>query len=70
MFFVDALNGLEKLAATQPADRPVGLIIDEFQRVIELGGETIEFRSAQQSNSTHESVMFLQVQKLVCCARW
>ena len=53
MFFVDALNGLEKLAATQPADRPVGLIIDEFQRVIELGGETIEFqiRAAIQQHS-------------------
>jgi uncharacterized protein len=35
---VEALNGLEALAADQPASRSVGLIIDEFQRLIELGG--------------------------------
>ena len=39
---VEALNGLEALAAAQPKDRPVGLIIDEFQKVIELGGTTAE----------------------------
>jgi AAA+ ATPase superfamily predicted ATPase len=44
MFFIDALDGFEKLAAAQPANRPVGLIIDEFQRVIELGGEAIEYQ--------------------------
>lgn len=44
MFLIDALDGLEKLANTQPANRPVGLIIDEFQRVIELGGDTIEYQ--------------------------
>lgn len=53
MFFVDALDGLEKLAAKQPAARPVGLIIDEFQRVIELGGVDIEaqIRAAIQQHS-------------------
>jgi hypothetical protein len=35
---VEALNGLEALAAAQPKTQPVGLIIDEFQRIIELGG--------------------------------
>jgi hypothetical protein len=44
MFFIDALDGFEKLAAAQLANRPVGLIIDEFQRVIELGGEAIEYQ--------------------------
>ena len=36
---VDALNGLEKLALAQPVSKPVGLVIDEFQRVVELGGQ-------------------------------
>jgi uncharacterized protein len=35
---VEALNGLEALAADQPEGRTVGLIIDEFQKVIEIGG--------------------------------
>src|ERR1700761_4090985 len=35
---VEALNGLEALAADQPEGRSVGLIIDEFQKVIEIGG--------------------------------
>jgi uncharacterized protein len=35
---VEALNGLEALAADQPEARSVGLIIDEFQKVIEIGG--------------------------------
>ncbi|MGH9843509.1 MAG: AAA family ATPase [Blastocatellia bacterium] len=37
---VDMLNGLEKLAAA--AKRPVGLMLDEFQKVILLGGESAE----------------------------
>jgi AAA+ ATPase superfamily predicted ATPase len=39
---VEALNGLEALAAAQPKKRPVGLIIDEFQKIIELGGTAAE----------------------------
>jgi AAA+ ATPase superfamily predicted ATPase len=35
---VEALNGLEALAADQPEARSVGLIIDEFQKIIEIGG--------------------------------
>jgi AAA+ ATPase superfamily predicted ATPase len=47
---VDALDGLEKLAAAQPAGQPVGLVIDEFQRIIEIGGQDAErqIRSAIQ----------------------
>jgi len=47
---VDALDGLEKLAAAQPAGQPVGLVIDEFQRIIEVGGKDAErqIRSAIQ----------------------
>ena len=39
---VEALNGLESLAKAQPTERAVGLVIDEFQRVIELGGDAAE----------------------------
>lgn len=47
---VDALDGLEKLAAAQPAGQPIGLVIDEFQRIIEIGGQDAErqIRSAIQ----------------------
>jgi AAA+ ATPase superfamily predicted ATPase len=50
---VDALNGLEKLALAMPASKPVGLVIDEFQRVIEFGGQRAEaqLRSAIQQHS-------------------
>jgi energy-coupling factor transporter ATP-binding protein EcfA2 len=49
----EALNGLEELARAQPKGRPVGLIIDEFQRVIELGGKVAEgqIRAAIQTHS-------------------
>jgi hypothetical protein len=39
---VDALNGLEELARAQPKTRPVGLLIDEFQKVVEAGGHAAE----------------------------
>jgi uncharacterized protein len=39
---VEALNGLEALAKAQPTGRAVGLVIDEFQKVIELGGDSAE----------------------------
>jgi len=39
---VEALDGLEQLAKAQPKDRAVGLIIDEFQKVIEVGGQSAE----------------------------
>jgi uncharacterized protein len=39
---VGALNGVESLARAQPKNRAVGLVIDEFQKVIELGGRMAE----------------------------
>lgn len=50
--FADALDGLEKLALAQPDSRPVGLIIDEFQALIDHGGENAEaqIRSAIQEH--------------------
>jgi AAA+ ATPase superfamily predicted ATPase len=39
---IEALNGLEALASEQPEGRAVGLIIDEFQRLIEIGGRQAE----------------------------
>lgn len=47
---VDMLDGLEKLADAQPPERPVGLVLDEFQWIIELGGGNAEkqIRSAIQ----------------------
>ena len=49
---IDALNGLEKLAAEQPASRPVGFILDEFQSVVARGGVPAEaqIRSAIQEH--------------------
>jgi uncharacterized protein len=37
---VEALDGLEKMAGQ--SGRPVGLVLDEFQKVIELGGQSAE----------------------------
>lgn len=53
VLIVDALNGFEKLAKAQPDSRPVGLILDEFQRVIEFGGRTLEgqIRAAIQTHA-------------------
>jgi len=53
VLIADALNGFEKLARMQPQDRPVGLILDEFQRLIELGGRELEgqIRAAIQTHS-------------------
>ena len=53
VLLIDALNGFEKLAQSQPGNRPVGLILDEFQRVIELGGREVEgqIRAAIQTHS-------------------
>jgi len=39
---IDMLDGLEQLAKAQPAARPVGLMIDEFQKVVDLGGMEAE----------------------------
>jgi uncharacterized protein len=39
---LQALDGLEALARAQQKHRPVGLVIDEFQKVIEIGGKPAE----------------------------
>ena len=39
---IEALNGLEKLAKAQPKTRAVGLVIDEFQKIAEAGGQEAE----------------------------
>jgi len=53
VLLVDALNGFEEMARALPDSRPVGLIIDEFQRIIEIGGRVVEgqIRSAIQTHS-------------------
>ena len=38
--FIEAIDGLARLAAA--AGQPTAIVIDEFQKVIELGGETTE----------------------------
>jgi len=47
---VDALNGIEALAAR--SEHPVGLILDEFQKIIEVGGQSAEgqIRAAVQQH--------------------
>lgn len=48
---IDALDGLERLASEQPEDRPVGLVIDEFQKLVEGGtGSEAQIRAAIQQH--------------------
>lgn len=56
---VDALNGLEELAAEQPKIKKVALIIDEFQEILSQTGVTAEkqIRSAIQTHR-HTSYVF------------
>ena len=48
---VEAIDGLARLAAD--AKRPTALVIDEFQKVIQLGGQDAEaqMRAAVQRNT-------------------
>jgi hypothetical protein len=48
---VEAIDGLARLAAD--AKRPTALVIDEFQKVIQLGGQGAEaqMRAAVQRNT-------------------
>jgi len=62
---VEALNGLEKLAMAQPTSKPVGLVIDEFQRVVELGGQRAEAQLRRPSSSTRVLVTSLPVRYAV-----
>ena len=56
---VDALNGIEELAADQPEGRHVALIIDEFQEVLRAAGIKAEkqIRSAVQTHK-HTAYIF------------
>lgn len=48
---VDALDGLEKLGSEQPEERPVGLVIDEFQKLVEAGpASEAQIRAAIQQH--------------------
>jgi hypothetical protein len=49
---LDALDGLEKLAAEESGKRPVSLVLDEFQRVVAEGGAKAEgqIRAAVQQH--------------------
>ena len=57
--FVDALNGIEELAADQPEGRRVALIIDEFQELLSEPGIEAEkqIRSAVQTHK-HTAYIF------------
>lgn len=39
---LEALNGLEALSRAQAKQQPVGLVIDEFQTIVQLGGRQAE----------------------------
>ncbi len=56
---VDVLDGLEALAADQPDERRVALIIDEFQEILGQEGLTAEkqIRSAIQTHR-HTAYVF------------
>lgn len=49
---IDALDGLSKLANEQPPERPVGLVIDEFQKLVAGGGGSeAQIRAAIQQHA-------------------
>lgn len=52
LLLLDALEGLEKLAAEESGKRPVSLVLDEFQRVVAEGGAKAEgqIRAAVQQH--------------------
>jgi len=56
---VDVLNGLEELAADQPQEKRVALVIDEFQEILGQAGMTAEkqIRSAIQTHR-HTAYIF------------
>lgn len=56
LLLVDALDGVAKMAAN--IDRPVAVVIDEFQHLIEVGGETIE-RQLRATIQRHSRVSYV-----------
>lgn len=53
---VDALHGIEALA--RKSKQPVGIILDEFQHIIELGGNTAE-RQLRAAVQEHRKVAYV-----------
>lgn len=53
---VDALHGIEALA--KKSKQPVGIILDEFQHIIELGGDTAE-RQLRAAVQEHRKVAYI-----------
>lgn len=55
---IEALHSLERLATSQPPERRVALIIDEFQEIVEAGGRATEkqIRAAVQE---HKRVAYI-----------
>ena len=56
ILLVDALDGVAKMAAD--IDRPVAVVIDEFQHLIEVGGETVE-RQLRATIQRHSRVSYV-----------
>lgn len=56
ILLVDALDGVAKMAAD--IDRPVSVVIDEFQHLIEVGGETVE-RQLRATIQRHSRVSYV-----------
>ncbi len=56
ILLVDALDGVAKMAAA--LDRPVAVVIDEFQHLIEVGGETVE-RQLRATIQRHSRVSYV-----------
>src|SRR5215469_10182095 len=56
ILLVDALEGIAKMAAD--IDRPVAVVIDEFQHLIKVGGETVE-RQLRATIQRHSRVSYI-----------
>lgn len=56
ILLIDALDGVARMAAD--IDRPVAVIIDEFQHLIEVGGETVE-RQLPATIQRHSRVSYV-----------
>lgn len=63
---LDALDGLEKLAAEESETRPVSLVLDEFQRVVAEGGRRRRGRSGPPSSNIATSDMCSRARTRAC----
>ena len=55
---VEALHGLEQLAANQPTEKRVALMIDEFQEIVEEGGRAAE-KQIRAAIQEHKCVAYI-----------